>query len=74
MGTTAFQHLHVTKYQPSAGSTLHFVNRVVLTDGDEPSEMLLVRLRHPSARTRVGSARWLLVQAQFNKLIGRVAP
>ena len=61
-----YQHLQVTKYQPSAGTALHFVNRVELADGNEPHEMLLVRLRHPCARTQVGSARWLLAQPEFN--------
>jgi len=56
--------------QPAAGASRHYANRLVLRAGDDEHEVLLVRLRHPAARTNIGSARWLLAQPDFCALAG----
>jgi hypothetical protein len=51
----------VAEYRPTQGETLHHLNRIVLSDGQR---VVLVRLRHPAARTPKGSAAWLLANAE----------
>ena len=59
---------HVAKYEHAIGEALHFVNRITLNNGHV---MLLVRLRHPAARTKNGSAPWLLDQPEFQRLAAK---
>lgn len=49
------------------GTCLHHVNRYTLALPSEANahELLLVRVRHPAARTRRGSVAWLLAQPDF---------
>lgn len=65
-----FESMSVIDYEPAAGKARHYANRVRLSAGDEEHELLLVRLRHPAARTKKGSVRWLLDQDGFQALCG----
>lgn len=66
-----YKHLRVLEYQHATGPCLRFANRLTLQGANGRQTTLLVRLRHPSARTNVGSARWLLAQEEFWTLARR---
>lgn len=57
------------------GPCLHHLNRYTLEVPTEPREheLLLVRLRHPAARTKKGSVAWLLAQPDFHAASSREA-
>jgi len=58
--TQSYQHLRVMSSDTSPGPCLHYVRRLRLAGSAGEQDALLVRIRHPSARTKKGSARWLL--------------
>lgn len=57
---------HVKDYLPTPGPLLHFANRIVLKNGHE---LLLLRMRHPAARTKSGTAEWFVKQPGFSELV-----
>lgn len=65
----AYNQLRVLDYRHTEGPSLHFVNRLRLGDASGEQTTLLVRLRHPSSRTRKGSVSWLLAQEDFWSLV-----
>lgn len=63
--------LAVRNYQTTRGPSQHRANRISIELGDDQEhELLLVRLRHPSGRTPIGSPSWLLRQPDFRALVG----
>lgn len=60
-----YKHLRVLDYRHTDGPSLHFVNRLRLGGANGEQTTLLVRLRHPSSRTKKGSVSWLLGQGDF---------
>ncbi len=66
-----FNHLRVLDYQHAPGPCLHFVNRLCLAGRTSKRDVLLVRMRHPSARTARGSVEWLLAQPDFLRLAAK---
>jgi hypothetical protein len=54
------QHLRLLKFEPISGECFHFANLVRFAGSGGEQDALLVRVRHPAARTKMGSARWLL--------------
>jgi len=63
--STAPPGLGVQAYRMVAGPCLHFVNRITRLRDGTLNDTLLVRLRHPAARTRAGSPAWLLDDERF---------
>jgi hypothetical protein len=57
-----YKHLRVLDHQHTNGPSLHFVNRLRPGGANGEQTALLVRLRHPSSRTKKGSVSWLLAQ------------
>lgn len=60
-----YKHLRVLEYRHTDGPSLHHVNRLRLGGANGEQTTLLVRLRHPSSRTKRGSVSWLLGQDDF---------
>ncbi|MCC6651228.1 MAG: hypothetical protein IT348_08790 [Candidatus Eisenbacteria bacterium] len=58
-----YKHLRVLDYKYADG--FHFANRLRLGGANGEQTTLLVRLRHPSSRTKKGSVSWLLAQEDF---------
>jgi hypothetical protein len=68
------ERLGVKAFTAGADDLLHFLNRVELERADaRHHDLLLVRLRHPSARTKVGSVKWLVEQPGFRPLVARTS-
>lgn len=65
----AYQHLRVLDYEHAPGPSLHFANRLRLGGANGEQTTFLVRLRHPSSRTKKGSVKWLLGQDDFRRLV-----
>lgn len=59
----------VTEFQPIRDDAPHHLNRVVL-GGDEPHELLLVRLGHPSRAAKQGTGNWLIETQAFRQTVG----
>lgn len=65
----AFERFDVVRYEHGKGSCLHYSNRVVLRSSKGEHELLLLRLRHPAARSStMGSPQWLLAQPEMRAL------
>jgi len=66
------QHFRVMKFVPGAdGGTRHYANRITAEVGGHSHEILLVRLHHPSARSKVKcDADWLVAHSDFRELAG----
>ncbi len=76
-----FKRFSVTGYRWCNGKSLHFANRITLESDRGRHELLLVRLRHPSAarhapsrpgRTPIGLPQWLFEQADFLEIANAV--
>lgn len=66
-----FASLRVRASHPCADECRDHVNALTLETPHGVHEMLLVRLRHPAARTKVGSVEWLLSQPDFLEIATR---
>lgn len=70
VGSSALGSAKIVTCGRADGTCERFARRVrIRTDGGD-HELLLVRMRHPSGRTPVGSAKWLLAQPEFRALAG----
>jgi hypothetical protein len=64
------KQLAVTGYRPGSGAVKHALNRISCSNAGAPHELLLIRVRHPAARRREYSTRWLLASPDFRSLAG----
>jgi hypothetical protein len=63
--------LLVTSYRNTAGPARHHLNRIIVElESGRLHDLLLVRLRHPSGRSKTGSPTWLLRQPDFRAMVG----
>ena len=62
----------VADYQPleRANDLFHHLNQVIVKEGDRERPMLLVRLRHPAARSESVSAESLVEHQAFREMVG----
>jgi hypothetical protein len=66
-----FRHLSISRHSGADdGRGAHFVDRFVLESKVGRQDLLLVRLRHPAARTHLCSPRWLFEQDAFREIAG----
>lgn len=63
-----FRSIRVRSHRWAPGKCLHYVNRFTLEGPRGAHELLLVRLRHPASRRSAGAPRWLLGQAEFQRI------
>lgn len=68
-----YEHLQVQHFRHATGPSLHFVNRFRVAGTAGEQTMLLVRLRHPSARTKIGSVEWLVANDDFWDVVTNAA-
>lgn len=64
----------VDRHEFFPGPMLPFVNRYRVVLGGRTQDVLLVRVRHPSARTHEGGTRWLLSDPDFRLAAGCDVP
>ena len=61
--------LAVTRFVPVTGDAPHRMNRITLKHEGREHALLLVRLRHPAGRGKVGTANWLCERAAFRQAL-----
>ncbi|MBX3227953.1 MAG: hypothetical protein KIT84_28000 [Labilithrix sp.] len=70
----AFKEVRTTSFRSCSGTCRHFLNTVDIDTRHGEREVLLLRLRHPAGRSRTGSPRWLLGQAEFQSVASTAEP
>lgn len=65
----AFKMMKVKSYEAARRACSHFASRIMLEVSRGEHEVLLVRLRHPAARSAKGSPKWLYEQEEFSRLV-----
>lgn len=63
---SAFEHFAVRESRGYGGPLQHFLRSVEVEAPQGLHELLLVRVRHPAARTTIGSPRWLAGESDFH--------
>ncbi len=63
---SAFERFAVRESRGYGGPLQHFLRSVKLEAPQGSHELLLVRVRHPAARTAIGSPRWLAGESDFH--------
>lgn len=69
-GLTAYEHIAITEFETcgsASDASFNHANRVGIVVRGKPTNLLLVRLSHPSARDQ-RRAKWLLERDAFRRL------
>lgn len=65
---TLWPSVKVTRYEAAEGDDRHRANRIRLETPAGEHEVLLLKLRHPAARVREGSAKWVMEREAVRRL------